>query len=128
MYKSSHNPKAAPTGSSFGLTTTSKQVANLSGQVVAPSGSHNYKANSAMFGLPKGAAKPKTNTFRLKGTGNMVLQQGKFNITNCLFIFLDVSRCLVRILLQVEDVIEDGGSIIEVTIFKFNVTKFVFFV
>ena len=79
-YKSSHNPKAAPTGSSFGLITTSKQVANLSGDVVAPSGAHNFKGNSALFGLPKGAAKPATSTFRLKGTGNMVLPQRKYYI------------------------------------------------
>jgi len=75
-YKSRHDAKLAPTGSSFGLKNTSKPgVSNLSGHVVAPSGSHNSKANAATFGLPKGAAKPATNTFRLKGTGTMKLPE-----------------------------------------------------
>ena len=68
----------APTASTFGLRTTSKPgVSNMSGAVVPPSGSHNLKAPSASFGLPKGASKPNANTFRLKGTGQMVLEEGK---------------------------------------------------
>lgn len=75
-HKSRHDPKCAPTGSSFGLKNTSKPgVSNLSGDKEAPGGSHSHKAASAMFGLPKGAAKPDTSTFRLKGTGTMKLPQ-----------------------------------------------------
>ena len=77
-YKSIHDPKVAPTGSSFILNTTSKPgVSNMSGDVVPPGGSHSNKAPSATFGLPKGAAKPDTSTFRLKGTGTMKLQDRK---------------------------------------------------
>ena len=73
-HKSRHVSTVAPTASTFGLNTTSKPgVSNMSGAVVPPSGSHSLKAPSATFGLPKGAAKPNANTFRLKGTGTMVL-------------------------------------------------------
>jgi hypothetical protein len=75
---SKHISTVAPTASTFALRTTSKPgVSNMSGAVMAPSGSHNLKAPSATFGLPKGAAKPNANTFRLKGTGTMVLDEGK---------------------------------------------------
>ena len=50
----------------------------MSGADAAPSGSHSFKAPSATFGLPKGAAKPNASTFRLKGTGTMVLDEGKY--------------------------------------------------
>lgn len=49
----------------------------MSGATAAPSGSHVMKAPSATFGLPKGAAKPNATTFRLKGTGTMVLNEPK---------------------------------------------------
>ena len=78
-YKSKHHPKAAPTASTFGLNTTSKPgVSNMSGSNVPPSGSHAMVAPSATFGLPKGASKPNANTFRLKGTGTMRLDERKY--------------------------------------------------
>ena len=77
-HHSKYDPKAAPTASTFCLTTTSKPgVSNLVGSTQAPSGSHLDKAPSATFGLPKGAAKPDANTFRLKGTGTFVLPEVK---------------------------------------------------
>lgn len=77
-HKSKHPSNVAPTASTFGLNTTSKPgVSNMSGAVQPPSGSHSNKAPSATFGLPKGAAKPNANTFRLKGTGTMVLDERK---------------------------------------------------
>lgn len=75
---SKHHPQTAPTASTFGLKTTSKPgVSNLSGVQAPQGGSHSSKANGATFGLPKGAAKPDASTFRLKGTGTMVLPEGK---------------------------------------------------
>ena len=77
-HKSKHPATTAPTASTFGLRTTSKPgVSNMSGAIEAPSGSHIQKAPSATFGLPKGAAKPNANTFRLKGTGTMKLEERK---------------------------------------------------
>lgn len=71
---SKHNPKTNPTSSTFCLGTTSRPgLSNLSGNNQAPSGAHTDKGNSSTFGLPKGAAKPDAATFRLKGTGTMVL-------------------------------------------------------
>lgn len=79
-HKSQHNPKAAPTASTFGLKTSSKPgVSNMSGAVGAPSGSHQTVASGATFGLPKGTAKPNANTFRLKGTGTMKLEERKYS-------------------------------------------------
>ena len=70
MYKSKHAPNTMPTASSFGLRTTSKPgVANVAGDVVANSGSHQCKAAAATFGHTKGYAKPNSQQFRLKGTG-----------------------------------------------------------
>jgi hypothetical protein len=78
-YKSKHSYTVAPTASTFGLKTTSKPgVSNMSGAVEPPSGSHSMKAPSATFGLSKGGAKPNPNTFRLKGTGTMVLDERKY--------------------------------------------------
>lgn len=75
---SKHSPLTAPTASTFALRTTSKPgVSNLSGEQMPPSGSHSQVAASAQFGLPKGAAKPNPNQFRLKGTGTMKLPEGK---------------------------------------------------
>jgi len=77
-HKSKHPSATAPTASTFGLKTSSKPgVSNMSGAIAAPSGSHVMKAPSATFGLPKGAAKPNATTFRLKGTGTMVLNERK---------------------------------------------------
>ena len=78
-YVSKHDPNTAPTSSTFGLITTSKPgLSNVSGVVQAEGGSHQSKANGATFGLPKGASKPNSSTFRLKGTGTMVLPEGKY--------------------------------------------------
>ena len=75
---SKHNPNTAPTSSTFCLNTTSKPgLSNLTGDNIAPSGSHASKAPSGTFGLPKGAAKPDANTFRLKNTGTFKLPDGK---------------------------------------------------
>ena len=79
-HKSVHNPKSAPTASTFGLKTSSKPgVSNMSGAVEAPSGSHMNTASGATFGLPKGTAKPNASQFRLKGTGTMKLDERKYN-------------------------------------------------
>lgn len=75
-HKSVHNPKSAPTASTFGLKTSSKPgISNMSGAVAAPSGSHMNTASGATFGLPKGTAKPNASQFRLKGTGTMKLDE-----------------------------------------------------
>jgi len=80
-HKSKHDPLTAPTSSTFALRTTSKPgLSNLNGSTAAPSGAHLSRAASATFGLPKGAAKPDSSTFRLKGTGTMVLPEGKYKI------------------------------------------------
>lgn len=82
---SKHNPTTAPTCSTFGLHTTSKPgVANVAGEVAAPSGHLQPKAASSTFGFPKGAAKPDASHFRLKGTGNMTLPEGKFKSASML--------------------------------------------
>jgi hypothetical protein len=76
-HRSVHNPKAAPTASTFGLKTSSKPgVSNMAGAVGAPSGSHMNTASGATFGLPKGTAKPNPSQFRLKGTGMTKLYEG----------------------------------------------------
>ncbi len=80
-YISKNDPKTAPTASTFGLKTSSKPgVSNMSGDIVPPSGSHQVKAPSATFGLPKGAAKANPNQFRLKGTGTMKLEERKLQL------------------------------------------------
>lgn len=76
---SKHNPKAAPTSSTFCLNTTSKpKISNMTGEDAAPSGHHTNKSTAGQFGLPKGQAKPDPNTFRLKNTGTFKLPQGKY--------------------------------------------------
>ena len=76
---SKHNPKTAPTASTFCLNTSSKPgVSNLCGHNVAPTSAHTNLGNSSTFGLPKGAAKPDAATFRLKGTGTFVLPERKY--------------------------------------------------
>ena len=92
-YKSQFPGKLQPTASTFGLGTTSKpQCANLSGKYNLEGGSHSHIANGATMGAPKGAAMPKTDGFRKKGTGNPVLvpkMNGKSNklISAVKFIF-----------------------------------------
>jgi hypothetical protein len=64
----------APTGSTFGLKTTSKPVcANLAGKFNLEGGAHSHTAAAAIFGAPIGTLKPDTTMFRKKGTGNPVL-------------------------------------------------------
>ena len=76
---SKHNPKSAPTASTFCLNTSSKPgVSNLCGADIAPTSAHTNLGNSSTFGLPKGAAKPDAATFRLKGTGTFVLPERKY--------------------------------------------------
>jgi hypothetical protein len=73
-YKSQYPPQMAPTGSTFGLKTTSKPVcANLAGKYNLEGGAHSHTAAAAIFGAPKGALKPDTTMFTKKGTGNPVL-------------------------------------------------------
>ena len=63
-----------PTGSTFGLGTTSKPVcSNLSGKFNLEGGSHSRQANGATFGGAKGAAKADTNAFTKKNAGNPIL-------------------------------------------------------
>jgi hypothetical protein len=76
---SKHNPKAAPTSSTFCLKTTSKPgLSNLTGDDNAPAGHHTNKSTAGQFGLPKGQAKPDPNTFRLKNTGTFKLPESKY--------------------------------------------------
>ena len=78
---SKYDPKSAPTASTFALQTSSKpNVSNMSGNVQPPSGSHISKATGAIFGLPKGAARPNASQFRLKGTGTIVIPERKLQI------------------------------------------------
>lgn len=56
---SKYDPNQAPTASTF------KAAKNTTGT----------------FGLPKGAAKPDSNKFRLKGTGTFVLPECKLSIS-----------------------------------------------
>jgi hypothetical protein len=66
-YKSTHDPKSAPTGTTFSLKTTSKpNVGNLAGSCMPEGGFHNSTANGATFGKPIGAVKPQTTMFRKK--------------------------------------------------------------
>jgi hypothetical protein len=81
-YKSQFPPTMAPTASTFGLKTTSKNVcANLSGKYNLEGGAHAHTGAASIFGAPKGALKPDTTSFKKKGTGNPVLiekTEGKF--------------------------------------------------
>ena len=86
---SKHNPLSAPTSSTFCLKTTSKpKISNISGDDAAVRGHHTNKSQSATLGLPKGAAKPDANTFRLKNTGTFKLPDGK---NHSLFFKTDIS-------------------------------------
>ena len=90
-YKSQFPPTMAPTASTFGLKTTSKNVcANLSGKYNLEGGAHAHTGATSIFGAPKGALKPDTTMFKKKGTGNPVLiekTEGKFQ-----FFELNISR------------------------------------
>lgn len=74
LYKSKHNPKAAPTGSTFCLGTTSRPgISNLNGDD-EPDGSNHYnKAGTGHWGKKLGEAKPDTKNFSKKGMGDTKL-------------------------------------------------------
>ncbi len=77
-YKSSHPHDMPPTGSTFGLGTTSRPgIGNVNGEYQPPGGSHSQKANGLTFGKPKGTYKPETTGFRKKQTGNPILTKSK---------------------------------------------------
>lgn len=73
-YKSQYPANLAPTGSTFGLATTSKPMcSNLSGKYNLEGGAHSNVAGRATFGAPNGTMRPNNQTWRKKGTGNPVL-------------------------------------------------------
>ena len=77
-YRSGHDPKCAPTGTTFGLRTTSKPgVGNLAGSSMPQGGSHLHTAGGATFGKPNGAVKPQTTDFRKKNTGTIKIPERK---------------------------------------------------
>jgi hypothetical protein len=78
LYKSRHNPKADPTGSTFCLGTTSRPgVANLNGEIVPEGSNHYNKAGTGLWGKKLGDAKPNTKTFAKKGMGETKLFKPK---------------------------------------------------
>lgn len=77
MHKSKHVPYVTPTGTTFGLRTTSKPgVGNLSGDVIPEGSNHANKAMGATFGKPKGTLKPDPQNPIKKGTGTFKLPEG----------------------------------------------------
>jgi hypothetical protein len=73
-HRSQYPADMAPTASTFGLGTTSKPIcSNLAGKFNLEGGSHSHQAANATQGLPEGGAKPDTQTFRKKTTGNPIL-------------------------------------------------------
>ena len=82
-YTSQYPGDLAPTGSTFGLTTTSKATcSNLGGKFNLEGGSHSAQAAGATLGKPKGAVAPQPGSFTKKNTGNPILvnktEIGKF--------------------------------------------------
>jgi hypothetical protein len=72
LYKSKHNPKAAPTGSTFCLGTTSKPgVSNMNGDIQPEGSNHLNTAGAGTWGKKLGDAKPTPGTFIKKGQGTM---------------------------------------------------------
>ena len=73
-HRSQYPHDLEPTGSTFGLNTTSKNVcSNLAGKFNLEGGSHSRQANGATFGGPKGTFKQDTNAFTKKNSGNPIL-------------------------------------------------------
>ena len=67
LYKSRHDPKVAPTGSTFCLNTTSKPgVSNLNGEVVPGGSNHTNVGGTSHWGKKLGDAKPDPTTFMKK--------------------------------------------------------------
>lgn len=82
LYKSKYNPKAAPTGSTFCLGTTSRPgVSNLNGEVVPEGSNHQNKAGTALWGKKLGEAKPTPQSFIKKGQGTMMVSGSKMGST-----------------------------------------------
>ena len=82
-YTSQYPGDLAPTGSTFGLNTTSKATcSNLGGKFNLEGGSHSAQAAGATLGKPKGAVASQPGHFTKKNTGNPILvnktEVGKF--------------------------------------------------
>jgi hypothetical protein len=82
-YTSQYPGDLAPTGSTFGLNTTSKATcSNLGGKFNLEGGSHSAQAAGATLGKPKGAVASQPGNFTKKNTGNPILvnktEVGKF--------------------------------------------------
>src|SRR5438067_1595214 len=79
MHKSMHPAQVPPTGSTFGLKTTSKPgVGNLNGDYAPEGGSHGHKAPGATFGKAIGTVRNDPSNPMKKGTGTFVLPEGKY--------------------------------------------------
>lgn len=72
LYKSKHNPKGVPTGSTFCLTTTSKPgVSNLNGEIAPQGSNHLNVAGTGHWGKKLGDSKPQPASFMKKGIATM---------------------------------------------------------
>lgn len=70
-YRSMYPPDIAPTGSTFGLKTSSfPNVSNMNGDINLPKGAHPIKQAFATFGKPNGINNNKItlNIFRFKSS------------------------------------------------------------
>jgi len=68
LYQSKFPPNVPPTGSTFGLHTTSfPQISNLNGEFALPRGAHPMKQMYATFGKPDGTNKLDPFNFIKKG-------------------------------------------------------------
>jgi hypothetical protein len=68
IYKSKYPAWLAPTGSTFGLKTSSfPNVANLNGEITYPRGAHPLKGASSTFGKPQGSYRANPESFTKKG-------------------------------------------------------------
>ncbi len=68
IYQSKYPPDLHPTGSTFGLQSTSfPNVCNLSGDFTLPRGAHQIKHMYANFGKPDGTNKADPHNFIKKG-------------------------------------------------------------
>lgn len=72
LYKSKHNPRAVPTGTTFCLKTTSiPGVGNMNGEIQPTGSNHHQTAGAGQWGKKKGEAKPNPGVFTKKGEGIM---------------------------------------------------------
>lgn len=68
IYRSKYPPTIAPTGSTFGLKTTSfPNVANLGGELNLPRGAHPTRSMHGTLGRPNGFNKVDPLNFTKKG-------------------------------------------------------------